>query len=236
MLDSHGKIVILTGAGISAESGIPTFRGPGGLWENHRAENLTTPGAFAADPELVHRFYNMRRRKLLDGIEPNAAHRALSRLQQDFPGEIVVVTQNVDHLHEAAGFRGAIHMHGEILKARCTGCRSEHEWMNDLLSTTPCPACGATGHMRPAIVWFGEIPLHMNTIEDHLSTCSIFVAIGTSGHVYPAAGFVQVASAAGARTIEINVEPGAISSQFQETRWSSATEEVPRLVDELLAR
>ena len=229
-----GKIVILTGAGISAESGIPTFRGAGGTWENHRAEDLATRDAFARDPQLVHRFYNMRRRALLDGIEPNAAHVALTRLQREYLGEVVLVTQNVDHLHEAAGFRSVIHMHGEILKVTCTHCNEENPWFVDLDIETPCPSCNTSGSMRPAIVWFGEMPKHMDVIGNHLATSSLFLSIGTSGIVYPAAGFVEAARHSGAHTIEINIEP-IRGSLFHESRIGKASCEVPKLVDELLS-
>lgn len=231
-----GPIVILTGAGISAESGLATFRGAGGLWEGHRAEDVATPEAFARDPALVHRFYNMRRRQLHDpSIAPNAAHKALARLEADWPEEVLIVTQNVDDLHERAGSRNVLHMHGQIRRIRCTACGDERLWLNDLGVETPCPACAATACLRPAIVWFGEMPLHMEAIERALASCRLFVAVGTSGNVYPAAGFVDLVKDVGrAHTIEINLETSARTSAFDECRSGEASRLVPTLVDELL--
>lgn len=237
-LPPTGPIVILTGAGISAESGLATFRGAGGLWEGHRAEEVATPEAFARDPALVHRFYNMRRRQLHDpAIVPNAAHKALARLEAEWPEEVLVVTQNVDDLHERAGSRNVLHMHGQIRRVRCTACDDERPWLGDLSTGTPCPACAATGSLRPAIVWFGEMPLHMDAIEAALARCRLFVAIGTSGQVYPAAGFVDLVNDVGrAHTIEVNLEASARGSAFAECRSGPATVLVPALVDELLER
>jgi NAD-dependent deacetylase len=228
-------IVVLTGAGISAESGVPTFRGSDGLWEGHPVEEVATPEGFARNPQLVHQFYNARRRSLLDGIEPNAAHRALARLESDYPGEVTVVTQNIDDLHERAGSRSLLHMHGELLRCRCNHCGHLADCRQDLEVGSACDHCGIGGGLRPDVVWFGEIPFHMDEIVERLRRAGVFVSIGTSGQVYPAAGFVAMAAAAGARTIEINLEESAGSGNFNESRRGQAGELVPRLVDELLA-
>ena len=228
---SAGHIVILTGAGVSAESGLPTFRGPDGLWEGHRVEDVATPEAFDRDPHLVHRFYNLRRRAL-DSVGPNAAHLAIARLQRE--RRVTLVTQNVDDLHERAGSTGVIHMHGELRKALCTRCGARMEWIDDMEVDTPCPACGKAGGMRPDIVWFGEMPYRMEEIESALMDADLFAAIGTSGNVYPAAGFVRTARFAGARTIEFNNAGTAVSGFFEEHRVGPATVEVKRWVDNLL--
>lgn len=232
-----GSIVVLTGAGVSAESGLATFRGAGGLWEGHRVEDVATPEAFARSPALVQRFYNLRRAQLRDpAVVPNAAHLALARLEQEWPGQVLVVTQNVDDLHERAGSRRLIHMHGELMRARCLGCGASSPWREDLGSASSCPSCARAGRLRPDIVWFGEMPYHMDEIYAALEQCALFVAIGTSGQVYPAAGFVAAVRAAGsARTIEINLEDSAMSSTFAERRLGAAGVLVPALVEELLA-
>ncbi|MDO6586472.1 NAD-dependent deacylase [Salipiger sp. 1_MG-2023] len=225
------KIVILTGAGISAESGLGTFRDEGGLWAQHRIEDVATPEGFAKDPALVHRFYNMRRAEAAKA-QPNAAHLALARLQREYSGEVVIVTQNVDALHEAARAE-VIHMHGALASALCAACG--HRWAAPLVMATgePCPACGA-GAGRPDIVWFGEMPYFMEQIEDHLLGCDLFAAIGTSGQVYPAAGFVQQARYAGARTIEMNLRDSDSSYAFEDHLIGPASKVVPRWVDTLL--
>lgn len=236
-MPSIPAIVVLTGAGVSAESGLATFRGAGGLWEGHRVEQVATPQAFRRDPALVHRFYNLRRAQLRDPrIVPNAAHRALARLDALWPGEFLLVTQNVDDLHERAGSRRLIHMHGELRRARCLACGVAHDWAEDLGEATPCPTCARSGGLRPDIVWFGEMPRHMDEIHAALERCDLFVAIGTSGQVYPAAGFVAAVRAAGAaRTIEVNLEDSAVSSAFAERMLGPAGQLVPALVEELLA-
>lgn len=226
-------IVILTGAGISAESGLRTFRAADGLWEDHRVEDVATPEAFVRDPVLVQRFYNERRRQLRT-VEPNPAHRALARLERKWPGEVLLVTQNVDDLHERAGSRNLIHMHGELLKARCLACGRVHRWEEDLDVGSRCPGCSRAGRLRPHIVWFGEMPFALDSIGDALERCSLFAAIGTSGHVYPAAGFVSLVSPS-VRTLELNLEVSQISSAFQECRQGRASELVPLWVEELLA-
>ena len=227
------NIVILTGAGISAESGLATFRGPGGLWEGHRVEDVCTPEALAADPALVHRFYDLRR-AALGTVRPNAAHAALARLDAEWPGELLIVTQNVDDLHERAGARRMLHMHGELTSALCAACGERAGWTGDLPPGTECAACGAAA-MRPDIVFFGEMPYQMDRIEQALAACDLFVSIGTSGAVYPAAGFVQMAGHFGAETLELNLEPSAGSGWFTKSRLGPASELVPAWVDALLA-
>lgn len=227
------NIVILTGAGISAESGVGTFRGGGGLWEKHRVEDVATPQAFARDPDLVHRFYDARR-AFAQQVEPNAAHTALARLDMLWPGELTIVTQNVDDLHERAGAKRLIHMHGEHLSAWCLACDSRHPWRAPLIDRPPCPTCNATV-LRPDIVWFGEMPYRMDEIEAALAQADLFVSIGTSGAVYPAAGYVRTARHFGAHTLELNLEPSQGSHFFAESRLGLATELVTNWVDELLA-
>jgi NAD-dependent deacetylase len=228
------NIVVLTGAGISAESGLATFRGPDGLWEGHRVEDVATPEAFRRDPALVQRFYDARRAQLAE-VEPNAAHRALARLDSEWAGDLLVVTQNVDDLHERAGARRLLHMHGELKSAWCLACDSRRPFEAELSSGPPCPTCGEPGRLRPDIVWFGEMPYEMDRIERALLDADLFVSIGTSGAVYPAAGFVQTARYAGARTLELNLEPSLGSVFFEETRTGPAGVLVPQWVEELLA-
>lgn len=227
------NIVVLTGAGISAESGLATFRGPGGLWEGHRVEDVCTPEALAADPALVHRFYDLRRAALAT-VGPNAAHAALARLDAEWPGELLIVTQNVDDLHERAGARRLLHMHGELLSALCASCGVREPSPAVLPPGTHCTACGAPA-MRPDIVFFGEMPYAMERIEAALARADLFVSIGTSGAVYPAAGFVQTARYHGARTLELNLEPSAGSIFFDESRMGAASVLVPEWVEEVLS-
>lgn len=233
MPDSRA-IVILTGAGISAESGLATFRGPGGLWEGHRVEDVCTPEALARDPELVHRFYDLRR-EALGTVVPNPAHDALARLEREWPGEVLLVTQNVDDLHERAGSRNIIHMHGELTSALCAACDHRLPWQESLPPGSVCPSCTAP-LLRPDIVFFGEIPYQMDRIEEALAGASLFVSVGTSGAVYPAAGFVRMARAMGVETLELNLEPSAGSGWFDACRHGPASALVPGWVDELLAR
>ncbi len=221
------SVVVLTGAGISAESGIRTFRAADGLWEDHRVEDVATPQAFVRDPELVHRFYNARRRQLLDGVRPNAGHRALANFEQRFDGSFTLITQNIDDLHEQAGSRRLLHMHGELLKVRCAGSGRLFPCREDIGRERHCPCCNRPGLLRPHVVWFGEMPLFMGEIEAALSQCDLFVSIGTSGNVYPAAGFFQLARARGAHTVELNLEPSVSGSQFDQQRYGPATETVP---------
>lgn len=227
------NIVILTGSGISAESGVATFRGPEGLWEGHRVEDVATPEAFERDPVLVQNFYDQRRAKLRT-VEPNPAHLALARLDTEWPGELLIVTQNVDDLHERGGAKRILHMHGELRSAWCLACDARMRWDEDLGDHPPCPSCGIAGHLRPDIVWFGEMPYGMERIDKALMNADLFVSIGTSGAVYPAAGFVQTARYTGARTLEINLEPSLGSAYFHESRNGKAGELVPAWVDELL--
>ena len=228
------NIVILTGAGVSAESGVATFRGPDGLWEGHRVEDVATPEAFRRDPTLVHAFYDARRAKL-GTIWPNAAHEALARLDAEWPGELLLVTQNVDDLHERAGSKRLLHMHGELKSGWCLACDDRFEWDGGMGEAAACPSCSRLGQVRPDIVWFGEMPYEMDRIEEALRRCDLFVSIGTSGAVYPAAGFVQTARYCGAQTLELNLEPSQGSIFFHETRTGKAGELVPAWVEEVLA-
>jgi NAD-dependent deacetylase len=231
------NIVILTGAGISAESGIDTFRGGGGLWEQHRVEDVATPEAFARDPDLVLRFYDMRR-AAIQTRQPNAAHIALARLDREWPkragGEVLIVTQNVDDLHERGGALNVLHMHGEHLNAWCTACDVRHRWTGPLIERPPCPSCSEPA-LRPDIVWFGEMPYRMDEIYRAISAADLFVSIGTSGAVYPAAGLVRTARDLGMQTLELNLERSQGSAWFHETRLGPATQVVPEWVDELLS-
>lgn len=235
-LPADASIVILTGAGISKESGLDTFRCEGGIWSKVRLEEVATPEGFIADPDLVHDFYNARRQGLSDpAIAPNAAHFALAALERHWPGRVLIVTQNIDDLHERAGSRNLIHMHGELLKMRCTHCGLPRHCSGDLSTDDVCPDCKRTGTLRPHIVWFGEIPLEMERIMTALLDCNLFVSIGTSGQVYPAAGFVaQVRRQGYAHTVELNLEPSQGATLFMERRDGPATETVPRFVSEIL--
>jgi NAD-dependent deacetylase len=233
MIGNIRNIVVLTGAGVSAESGLATFRGPDGLWEGHRVEDVCTPEAFRRDPALVHAFYDARRAKLRE-VAPNAAHRALARLDAEWPGELLIMTQNVDDLHERAGAKRILHMHGELKSAWCLACDARMPWDEELGSGPLCPGCGVSGDLRPDIVWFGEMPYEMERIDRALTDADLFVSIGTSGAVYPAAGFVQTARYAGARTLELNLEPSLGSFHFHESRIGPASELVPEWVDEVL--
>lgn len=232
-MDHIRNIVILTGAGISAESGLRTFRAEDGLWEDCRVEDVATPQAFRRDPELVQRFYDERRINVM-AAEPNAAHHALARLDAEWKGKLLIVTQNIDDLHERAGARRVLHMHGEALSAWCTACDARHRWTGTLRDAPPCPVCGAAA-LRPDIVWFGEMPYRMDEIYRALGVADLFVSIGTSGAVYPAAGFVQEARSHRVRTLELNLERSQGSQWFDETRLGPASELVPRWVEEILA-
>ena len=232
-LSDYTSIVVLTGAGISAESGLKTFRDSGGLWEGHRVEDVATPEAFQRNPQLVHQFYNQRRDQLVSEAHPNAAHKALAKFESAFQGKFLLVTQNVDNLHEQAGSRNVLHMHGELMKLRCihtdqifdvaTTIQTHNPIPIHSSLTTPCPCCNQAGALRPHIVWFGEMPLFMEEIESALSTCDLFVSIGTSGNVYPAAGFVAQANHYGAETLELNLEPSATQNQFKHADYGPAT-------------
>src|SRR5438045_2076010 len=227
------NIVILTGAGVSAESGLATFRGPDGLWEGHRVEDVCTPDAYRRDPALVHAFYDARREKL-GAVQPNAAHDALARLDAEWPGELLLVTQNVDDLHERAGARRLLHMHGELTSGWCLACDERFAWDGPMGEAASCPICQIAGRVRPDIVWFGEMPYEMERIDQALSNCDLFVSIGTSGAVYPAAGFVQTARYCSAHTLEINLEPSQGGLFFDERRYGPAGVEVPKWVNEVL--
>ncbi len=222
----YKKVVVLTGAGISAESGLSTFRDNNGLWENHRVEDVATPEAFDRDPKLVQRFYNLRR-AALKSVEPNAAHQILAHVESQFES-FILVTQNVDDLHQRGGSKNLIHMHGELLKKRCVQCHKVSAIHTDLNIESTCDHCGRVGTLRPHIVWFGEMPLLMDEIMSALMACDLFVSIGTSGTVYPAAGFVEIANQSGAHTVELNLEPSDQNSQFKESIYGHASELVPQ--------
>ncbi|WP_207537329.1 NAD-dependent deacylase [Sabulicella rubraurantiaca] len=228
------NIVVLTGAGISAESGLATFRDLGGIWSQVNLEEVATPEAFAADPERVQSFYNARRAQLHE-VEPNAAHHALVRLEREWrKGSFLLVTQNVDDLHDRAGSQALLHMHGELRRVRCLACGTDDRWEGPVTSESACPSCRTQGRLRPHVVWFGETPLHMEQIEAALEGCDLFIAIGTSAQVWPAAGFVRMLPRR-AWGIEINPERSAMASSFAEGRRGPATRELPLLVEELLA-
>lgn len=230
------RIVILTGAGISQESGLETFRDPDGIWAKVRIEDVATPEAFARDPDRVHAFYNMRRKRaaMLD-LKPNAAHHALAKLETTWPGDVLVVTQNVDSFHERAGTKNLIHMHGRHAEAHCNYCEHVVKWQGDMSVADVCAACAKPGGLRPNVVWFGEMPMMMERIQDALSECDLFISIGTSGNVYPAAGFVGLVRRLGrAHTAELNLEPSAGASLFAEAHYGAASQIVPAYVNALL--
>jgi len=230
-------VVVLTGAGISAESGIRTFRAADGLWEDHKVEDVATPEGFIRDPAKVQAFYNARRRQLQQPeIEPNAAHKALAELEAALGDNFLLVTQNIDNLHERAGSRNIIHMHGELLKVRCTTSGQVVYWQEDVKADDRCHCCQFPAVLRPHVVWFGEMPLQMDEIYEALGQADYFVAIGTSGHVYPAAGFVHEAKLQGAHTIELNLEPSQVGSEFEEKEYGLASEVVPKFVQDLLKK
>lgn len=230
------RIVVLTGAGISKESGLDTFRDKDGLWARVRLEDVATPEAFRRDPARVQAFYNARRQGLqASTVQPNAAHRALARLQAAPRFETLLVTQNIDDLHERGGSTQVLHMHGELLKAECLACGGVQDWRGDLDAASLCAACAARGRLRPQVVWFGEMPLEMERIQAALAACDLFVSIGTSGNVYPAAGFVAEARSGGAHTVELNLEPSEGARLFREAHHGPASEVVPAYVESLLA-
>jgi NAD-dependent deacetylase len=232
----YKKIVVLTGAGVSAESGIQTFRDTNGLWENHNLEDVATVEGYKRNPQLVLEFYNQRRRDFCLGHKkPNAAHFALAELEEKFAGEFLLVTQNIDNLHEQAGSKNVIHMHGELLKARCPKTNQLVECVDDIVSGDLCHCCQYPSELRPHIVWFGEMPLGLDIIYHHLSQADLFIAIGTSGTVYPAAGFVEEAKSVGAFSIELNLEASEIHSHFDKVMQGKATKLVPDLVNTILA-
>lgn len=234
-MSRFSRIVVLTGAGISAESGLGTFRDKDGLWTKYDLSEVATPEGFARNPVFVHEFYNARRKNLLEARH-NAAHAALADLEARFSGRFLLVTQNVDNLHEQAGSQNLLHMHGELLKIRCENCGQVREWTVDLSLDTPCPTCGTPGYLRPHVVWFGEMPFEMQRIYGELGACDLFISIGTSGNVYPAAGFVQdVRSRGRAHTVELNLEPSEGASLFAERIHGPATEIVPAYVERLLS-
>lgn len=231
------QVVVLTGAGISAESGIKTFRDSNGLWENHAIEEVATPEGFANNPSLVYQFYNARRAQLLSSeVRPNAAHNALAKLEQVLGDRFTLVTQNVDDLHERGGNSRVLHMHGTLLSARCTASGKSMPYQASFDGRDRCDCCQPGAALRPDIVWFGEVPLYMDTIFNKLSQADYFISVGTSGQVYPAAGFVQIAKEAGATTIELNLESSDRNSLFDIVRYGNASEIVPSFVDEFICQ
>ncbi len=236
-IDPRASIVVLTGAGISKESGLDTFRDADGIWSKVRLEDVATPEAYARDPDKVQGFYNARRAALVEtDVQPNAAHEALATLEAEWPGDVLIVTQNIDDLHERAGSKNLIHMHGELLKARCGSCGNVAPWREDLSVDLACVACGVPGLMRPHVVWFGEMPLEMDRIERALLGAGLFLSIGTSGNVYPAAGYVDLVRSIGrGHTAELNLEPSSGATAFAEKIYGPATEIVPNYVNRLLS-
>ena len=232
-MTNHEKIVILTGAGLSAESGISTFRDKDGIWSKYNIEDVATPEAFHKNPELVNDFYNQRRQGHA-GLKPNKAHEALAELEHMHNGDVLLVTQNIDSLHEQAGSTKLIHMHGEIYKAFCSFCKYKIECTENLSQESVCPNCNKARGMRPDVVWFGEMPYQMDRIYNALAECDLFISIGTSGNVYPASGFVAEARQNGAYTVELNLEPSQGINMFHEAIHGKATEVVPAYVHKLL--
>ncbi|WP_137166883.1 Sir2 family NAD+-dependent deacetylase [Salinimonas lutimaris] len=229
------KVVVLTGAGVSAESGLKTFRDSNGLWEQHRVEEVATPEAFQTNPELVYRFYNARRQQLQEpDVQPNAAHQALARLEQHLGSNLTLVTQNVDDLHERAGSQQVLHMHGQLMSARCVASGIRRPFTRSFDATTACTCCQPANQLRPDIVWFGETPMFMDKIIVAVTQADLFIAIGTSGQVYPAAGFAQLAHESGVRTVELNLEPDIHHPYFDEHRQGPAGQVVPQFIDELI--
>lgn len=230
----YDKILILTGAGMSAESGLGTFRDKNGIWSEYNLDEVATPEGYLEDPKRCLDFYNMRR-TLHSKSEANKAHKALARLEADYPGEVVIVTQNIDNLHEMAGSRNVIHMHGQIDRAICIACDHRYQIaLTELGVDSVCPSCGEQGQQRPDVVWFGEMPKYMDQIQKEISGCFLFLSIGTSGSVYPAAGFVNLARKSGAHTVELNLEPSDGAVQFHEIHQGKATQVVPSYVDRLM--
>ncbi len=229
------KIVVLTGAGISKESGLDTFRDKDGLWSKVSVDEVATPEAFRRDPVKVQAFYNARRQGVLDpAIQPNQAHAALAHFEVHYPGELLLVTQNIDDLHERAGSKKLVHMHGAMLEVACLACAAVNPWRVDIKPKSTCPSCNLPGQLRPNVVWFGEMPYQMERIGEALSACDLFISIGTSGNVYPAAGFVSEAKFAGAHTVELNLEPSEGSHLFAEAHHGPASQVVPDYVKSLL--
>jgi len=230
------RLFVLTGSGVSAESGVATFRDPEGIWAKYDYRQVATPEGFAADPAQVHSFYNARRAALAN-VYPNAAHFALSELERGLEaigGRMITVTQNVDDLHERAGSRNLLHMHGELAKARCGACGDVRRCVGALATDSVCSECAAVGFMRPHVVWFGETPFHLDEISDALVESDLFVSIGTSGSVYPAAGLVADARALGIPCTEINLEPSENARLFSDRRYGKAGEIVPKWAREIL--
>lgn len=234
MNTKYKNILILTGAGVSAESGLATFRDADGLWNNHKVEDVATIEAFERNPEFVHQFYNEMKPELLHA-KPNPAHLALAKLEQEYPGEVNIITQNVDTLHEKAGSQKVCHIHGQINQAVCLNCGNVLETWDDVDTQTVCPHCHVAGMMKPNIVFFGESLLYMDKAAHLLSNCDLFVSVGTSGVVYPAAGFVQTAKYRGAETYEFNLEAASNNYLFDKHIYGKCGKTLPEFVDKLLA-
>lgn len=233
-IPKSSSIIILTGAGISKESGLETFRDTEGLWSKVRVEDVATPQAFHDNPARVHAFYNARRKGALEpNVQPNGAHEALARLEREWPGDVLLITQNIDDLHERAGSKNLIHMHGELLKAECLLCAEITPWREDMSVSSVCPHCQEAGHLRVNVVWFGEMPIYMDRIHRELNRCELFISVGTSGNVYPAAGFVQQVSRK-AKTVELNLERSENANQFTDGHYGPATKIVPAFVEQVL--
>jgi len=233
---ANQRIVILTGAGISKESGLDTFRDADGIWTKVNLEDVATPEGFARDPDMVQAFYNERRDSLVSGnVTHNAAHAALARLESEWPADVLIVTQNIDNLHGSAGSRNLIHMHGELLKVRCRSCSTVFQRDTPVTMEDACDSCATVGSLRPHVVWFGEMPFEMERIYAAFADCALFMSIGTSGNVYPAAGFVQeVRTQGSAHTVELTLEPSESATLFAEAIYGPATEVVPAFVDRVL--
>ncbi len=231
----YSSVFVLTGAGISAESGIKTFRDKDGLWEGHSILDVATPESFQRNPTLVNEFYNQRRSQLLGGdVHPNLAHIALAEFETNFNGDFVLVTQNVDNLHERAGSTAALHIHGSLLHGKCGYCEQGFDIIKDMDHQGSCSTCNKSGALRPDIVWFGEMPKHMQKIEEAVYRCDLFVSIGTSAAVYPAAGYSDLARQLGAKTVELNLAPSEKSGDFDKSILGPATQLVPQFFQELL--
>ncbi|MCQ8184946.1 NAD-dependent deacylase [Parvularcula maris] len=229
------RIVVLTGAGISADSGVDTFRDQNGAWVKNNPMKVATPEGFAEDPERVHAFYNARRAQL-PGVDPNPAHVALAELEREAVkagGSFTLVTQNVDNLHARAGSKNILPIHGSLTKVSCQACQEVFDWEKNLSVKTPCPSCGARA-MRPYIVWFGEIPRHFDKVEEAMMEADLFISVGTSGSVYPAAGLVGFARERGIPRVELNLEPSDNAYLFTDKRYGRASEVVPAYVRDLV--
>jgi NAD-dependent deacetylase len=230
----YKKIFIHSGAGLSQESGLKTFRDQNGLWENHPVEKVATPEAFEKDPDLVYRFYNLRRSQLYDEVRPNKAHSSIANFQKKYSGDLFICTQNVDNLLETAGCQKVHHMHGELSKMRCLETNQVFDAPKVFDAQTTCQCCGEPNNLRPHIVWFGEMPFYLGEIQEFLEDLELFISIGTSNQVYPAASFIQYAKQNGAHCIEVNNEKTQLSPLFNESHIGKASELLPKILEEIL--